>query len=258
RTSRPARSSPPATRGALGHRDLAAPGSPATSTSTPAAAARRSRSSSKASSAVTSSGRGDSDGPPAGSRSARIREDGRDTEHLRDNGSDRFQPHRNRRPGVRGLRRFVDDQANRPALWTTANRPGKWTRPLPGGRQEPCGPGQGGGPGRGGGGGAADEMVPHSSGHQTRRCRKSCLHLPGAPQRSQLTRGFPEPHRHQEVRSVSSYSVDNDDHPRTAAFFDLDKTIIAKSSTLAFSRSFYQGGLINRRAVLRSAYAQFV
>jgi HAD superfamily hydrolase (TIGR01490 family) len=45
-------------------------------------------------------------------------------------------------------------------------------------------------------------------------------------------------------------------HP--AAFFDLDKTIIAKSSTLAFSRSFYQGGLINRRAVLRSGYAQFV
>jgi HAD superfamily hydrolase (TIGR01490 family) len=45
---------------------------------------------------------------------------------------------------------------------------------------------------------------------------------------------------------------------RTAAFFDLDKTIIAKSSTLAFSRPFYQGGLINRRTVLRSAYAQFV
>ena len=45
---------------------------------------------------------------------------------------------------------------------------------------------------------------------------------------------------------------------RTAAFFDLDKTIIARSSTLAFSRSFYQGGLINRRAVMRSAYAQFV
>ena len=45
---------------------------------------------------------------------------------------------------------------------------------------------------------------------------------------------------------------------RTAAFFDLDKTIIAKSSTLAFGRPFYQGGLINRRTVLRSAYAQFV
>jgi HAD superfamily hydrolase (TIGR01490 family) len=45
---------------------------------------------------------------------------------------------------------------------------------------------------------------------------------------------------------------------RPAAFFDLDKTIIAKSSALAFSRSFYAGGLINRRSVLRSAYAQFM
>ena len=48
-----------------------------------------------------------------------------------------------------------------------------------------------------------------------------------------------------------------DDAP-TAAFFDLDKTILAKSSTLAFSRHFYQGGLINRRTVVRSAYAQFL
>lgn len=45
---------------------------------------------------------------------------------------------------------------------------------------------------------------------------------------------------------------------RIAAFFDLDKTVIAKSSTLAFSRPFFQEGLINRRAVLKSAYAQFV
>lgn len=45
---------------------------------------------------------------------------------------------------------------------------------------------------------------------------------------------------------------------RSAAFFDLDKTVIAKSSVLAFSRPFYQGGLLNRRAVLKSAYAQFV
>ncbi|MDP3890481.1 HAD-IB family hydrolase, partial [Nocardioides sp.] len=44
----------------------------------------------------------------------------------------------------------------------------------------------------------------------------------------------------------------------TAAFFDLDKTIIATSSTFAFSRPFQAGGLISRRAVLRSAYAQFV
>jgi HAD superfamily hydrolase (TIGR01490 family) len=45
---------------------------------------------------------------------------------------------------------------------------------------------------------------------------------------------------------------------RAAAFFDLDKTVIAKSSTLAFGRPFFQGGLINRRAVLKAAYAQFV
>ena len=43
---------------------------------------------------------------------------------------------------------------------------------------------------------------------------------------------------------------------RAAAFFDLDKTIIAKSSTLAMGRPFYAGGLINRRAVLRTTYAQ--
>jgi HAD superfamily hydrolase (TIGR01490 family) len=45
---------------------------------------------------------------------------------------------------------------------------------------------------------------------------------------------------------------------RTAAFFDLDKTIIAKSSALAFNRQFQAGGLISRRVMLRGAYAQFV
>lgn len=45
---------------------------------------------------------------------------------------------------------------------------------------------------------------------------------------------------------------------RSAAFFDLDKTIIARSSTLAFGRPFRAGGLINRRGSLKAAYAQFV
>lgn len=44
---------------------------------------------------------------------------------------------------------------------------------------------------------------------------------------------------------------------RDAAFFDLDKTIIAKSSTLAFRRHMYKAGLVNRRTVLRMAVAQF-
>lgn len=46
--------------------------------------------------------------------------------------------------------------------------------------------------------------------------------------------------------------------PGVAAFFDLDKTIIAKPSAFAFSRRFFQEGLINRRAVLKSSYAQFM
>ncbi|BBX84953.1 HAD-IB family hydrolase [Mycolicibacterium aubagnense] len=45
---------------------------------------------------------------------------------------------------------------------------------------------------------------------------------------------------------------------RTAAFFDLDKTVIAKSSTLAFSKPFFNQGLLNRQAVLKSTYAQFL
>ncbi len=49
-----------------------------------------------------------------------------------------------------------------------------------------------------------------------------------------------------------------DEPTRTAAFFDLDKTVIAKSSTLAFSKPFFDQGLISRRAVLKSSYAQFL
>lgn len=49
-----------------------------------------------------------------------------------------------------------------------------------------------------------------------------------------------------------------DPRQRTAAFFDLDKTVIAKSSALAFSKPFFAQGLLNRRSVLASSYAQFV
>jgi HAD superfamily hydrolase (TIGR01490 family) len=43
-----------------------------------------------------------------------------------------------------------------------------------------------------------------------------------------------------------------------AAFFDLDKTIIAGSSTLAFSGPLRDRGLIGRRALVRSGYAQLL
>jgi HAD superfamily hydrolase (TIGR01490 family) len=43
-----------------------------------------------------------------------------------------------------------------------------------------------------------------------------------------------------------------------AAFFDLDKTVIAKASMVAFGRSFLREGLVSRRMVLRALYGQLV
>jgi len=46
--------------------------------------------------------------------------------------------------------------------------------------------------------------------------------------------------------------------PAEAAFFDLDKTVISKSSSLALSRPFYRAGLVTRGMLLRGVYAQLV
>jgi HAD superfamily hydrolase (TIGR01490 family) len=43
-----------------------------------------------------------------------------------------------------------------------------------------------------------------------------------------------------------------------AAFFDLDKTVIAKASVVAFGGPFYREGLISRRAILRGLYGQLL
>jgi len=43
-----------------------------------------------------------------------------------------------------------------------------------------------------------------------------------------------------------------------AAFFDLDKTIIARSSALVFGRPFYKEGLISRSQIVKGMYAQLV
>ena len=45
---------------------------------------------------------------------------------------------------------------------------------------------------------------------------------------------------------------------REAAFFDLDKTIIAKSSVLAFGKPFYREGLLSKAAIVKSIYGQIV
>src|ERR1041385_9493440 len=43
-----------------------------------------------------------------------------------------------------------------------------------------------------------------------------------------------------------------------AAFFDLDKTVVSKSSSLALTRPMYRAGLVSRSALLKGAYAQLV
>src|SRR5207342_787891 len=43
-----------------------------------------------------------------------------------------------------------------------------------------------------------------------------------------------------------------------AAFFDLDKTIISRSSSLALSRPLFRAGMVTRSQLLRGAYAQLV
>jgi HAD superfamily hydrolase (TIGR01490 family) len=45
---------------------------------------------------------------------------------------------------------------------------------------------------------------------------------------------------------------------RTAAFFDLDKTVIAKASMVAFSGPLHRAGLITKRMLLRGAWAQLM
>ena len=46
--------------------------------------------------------------------------------------------------------------------------------------------------------------------------------------------------------------------PMEAAFFDLDKTIVSRSSSLALSRPLYRAGMVSRGQLLRGAYAQLV
>lgn len=46
--------------------------------------------------------------------------------------------------------------------------------------------------------------------------------------------------------------------PRVAAFFDLDKTVIAKASMVAFSRPLHRAGLLTRRMLLKAAWGQIL
>ncbi|MFG3703051.1 HAD family hydrolase, partial [Micromonospora sp. NPDC047620] len=65
-------------------------------------------------------------------------------------------------------------------------------------------------------------------------------------------------HRNDAAANRAHRTTDASSAPRIAAFFDLDKTVIAKSSAFVFSRPFFAQGLIDRRTVLESSYAHFL
>jgi HAD superfamily hydrolase (TIGR01490 family) len=48
------------------------------------------------------------------------------------------------------------------------------------------------------------------------------------------------------------------EQPRIAAFFDLDKTVIAKASMVAFSGPLHRAGMLPRRLMLKAAWGQLV
>jgi HAD superfamily hydrolase (TIGR01490 family) len=60
------------------------------------------------------------------------------------------------------------------------------------------------------------------------------------------------------IAKVQASTVEKVPTCAAAAFFDLDKTIISRSSALAFAPSFYRHGLISRIQAVRGAYGQLV
>src|SRR5204863_247448 len=142
-----------------------------------------------------------------------------------------------RRDGLRPSRR--PRHGDRSARWAVPAAPRSARAPRPG-RRRPTGRGQR--PRR------SAPTPPPARTRAEQRCGRDIRPVDGSADTPCRNHG-----RQRAVRILGNVAPE-----RTAAFFDLDKTIIAKSSVLAFGKPFYQGGLINRRAVLRSAYAQFV
>lgn len=96
----------------------------------------------------------------------------------------------------------------------------------------------------------------HGGVRQRGRCKteRSTLCRLAAPAATQSTRSRMAS-RGANSRTINFY----DAHMSSAAaFFDLDKTVLAKSSSLAFAKQLHKGGLLSRSDVLRAAYRQFL
>src|SRR5450631_312988 len=112
---------------------------------------------------------------------------------------------------------------------------------------------KGGDPRRGGERGSPNGPAP--GGQSRARTRKAYVY-PG-----QVTNRSRHADNENMLSVISSLAVSSSAEAArrpAAAFFDLDKTIIAKSSTLAYGPSFYRNGLISRGDAVRSAFAQLL
>ncbi len=61
-------------------------------------------------------------------------------------------------------------------------------------------------------------------------------------------------HQLREAAAPSAGASSNGAQPRGAAFFDLDKTLMAGSSGIHFARAAYESGMISRRRLARDVY----
>jgi len=112
----------------------------------------------------------------------------------------------------------------------------------------------------------AKQMVTTTAGHDSANSQSSQKAAKGS--RCRKHRGFEEQRRRGQTQPEKGASgrqgmtdarVDAlQGTSMEAAFFDLDKTVIAKSSVLALGPSFYREGLVSLPTLIRSIYAQLV
>jgi HAD superfamily hydrolase (TIGR01490 family) len=84
------------------------------------------------------------------------------------------------------------------------------------------------------------------------------LEVPPDPARDETAERYARPDAERLPTAVVTHHERRRTGATAAAFFDLDKTIIARSSTFAFGRPFMRDGLLSPVTVLRGLYAQAV
>jgi HAD superfamily hydrolase (TIGR01490 family) len=75
-----------------------------------------------------------------------------------------------------------------------------------------------------------------------------------SPDAADMQTAEDQPRRARVVAKPPLAVPDGRDQPRAAAFFDLDKTLMAGSSGIFFARAAYQTGMISRTRLARDAY----